>query len=101
MADFDRTDEYAPDSELDSDNSKSVVATLADGTTCEIWLYDWVDTVENILPEDPFWGYAYQVEDIEDNNIYIKAYNSTDDNYEKIQLSPSVITNVFRHVVKS
>jgi hypothetical protein len=101
VADFDRTDEYAPDSELDSDNSSSVVATLHDGTTCEIWLYDWVDCQENIIPEDPYWGYAYQVEQIADGNIFIKCYNQVDDVYELAQLSPSVITNVFRHVVKS
>lgn len=101
MADFDRTDEYAPDSELDSDNSKNVTVVLQDGKTCEIWLYDWVDTAENILAEDPYWGYAYQVEDIQDGNIFIKHYNVVEDVYELIQLSPSVITNVFRHVVKS
>lgn len=101
MADFDRTDEYAPDSELDSDNSSSVVAVLNDGKSCEIWLYDWIDTVENILPEDPYWGYAYQVEQIVDGNIFIKSYNQVDDVYELVQLSPSVITNVFRHVSKT
>lgn len=101
MSDFDRTDEYAPDSELDSDNSSSVVAVLNDGKSCEIWLYDWIDTVENILPEDPYWGYAYQVEQIVDGNIFIKSYNPVDDIYELVQLSPSVITNVFRHVSKT
>lgn len=101
MADFERVDEYAPNSELDSDNSKSAMIMVNDGRTVEVWLYDWVETVENILPEDPYWGFAYQIEDIVDGNIFIKSYNMVSDVYELVQLSPAVVTNVFRHVSKS
>ena len=37
MADFGLEGEFAPDSDLDSDNSQLASVVLNDGTTCEIW----------------------------------------------------------------
>lgn len=101
MADFDRTDYWAPDSELDSDVSESDSFIIHDGSTVEIWKNDWLDIVENILPEDPYWGYALQVTRIEDHTLFVRSYNQTEDLYEEVSLSPDCVTNVFRHVVKS
>lgn len=100
MADFGRTDEFAPDSELNSDSSESVLATLADGTQCEILKNDWVDGDES-LQSDPMWGYSFQVSRITDGSIFIKAYVQHLDVYEETQLDASLIWNVYRHVEKT
>lgn len=101
MADFDRMDIYAPDSDLNSDNSKTCTVVIEDGSICEFWLNDWIDTVENVLAPDPFWGYCFQIADIQDSSIIIKYYNATDDVYELVQISPECITNGYRHVEKT
>lgn len=100
MADFGLEGEFAPDSDLDSDNSQLASVVLNDGTSCEVWKNDWIDAAEGTVPPDPWWGLAFQISKIEDGNIFIKMMNSEGE-YEEIGFSPSLITNVFRHVEKS
>ena len=100
MADFGLEGEFAPDSDLDSDNSQLASVVLNDGTTCEIWKNDWIDALEGCVTPDPWWGYAFQVTRIEDGNIFIKMMNP-EGIYEEIGFSPSLITNVYRHVEKA
>lgn len=102
MADFGLNDLYAPDSELDSDTEHTAEIVLNDGMSCVVSVNDWVDVVETSIEPDPYWGYAFQIGDIDDGgNIYIKAYDSIEETYKLVQISPSLITNAFSHVVKS
>lgn len=100
MADFGLEGEFAPDSDLDSDETQSATVILNDGTSCTVWKNDWIDSVEGVVPPDPWWGYAYQISKIEDENIFIKMING-EGVYEEIGFSPSLITNVYRHVEKT
>lgn len=100
MADFGLEGEFAPDSEIDSDNTESAVVILADGLSCEVWKNDWIDAMEGTVPPDPWWGLAFQISKIEDGNLFIKMMNS-EGIYEEIGFSSQLITNVFRHVGKS
>ena len=100
MADFGLDGEFAPDSDIDSDNSQSATIILADGLSCTVWKNDWIDAAEGTVPPDPWWGLAFQISRIEDGNLFIKMMNS-EGIYEEVGFSPSLITNVFRHVEKS
>lgn len=99
MADFGLDGEFAPDSEIDSDESQSATIVLNDGTSCTVWKNDWIDALEVSIPPDQWWGLAFQISKIEDGNIFIKVANS-EGVYEEIGMSPMFITNVFRHVEK-
>jgi hypothetical protein len=100
LADFGLEGEFAPDSDLDSDETQSATIILNDGTSCTVWKNDWIDSVEGVVPPDPWWGYAFQISKIEDENIFIKMING-EGVYEEIGFSPSLITNVYRHVEKT
>jgi len=100
LADFGLDGEFAPDSDIDSDNSQSATVILNDGKSCTIWKNDWIDALEGTIPADPYWGYAFQISKIEDGNVFIKMING-EGVYEEVGFSPSLITNVFRHVEKS
>lgn len=99
MADFDLEGEFAPDSDIDSDESQSATIILNDGTSCTVWKNDWIDALEGSIPPDEWWGLAFQISKVEDGNIFIKVANS-EGVYEEIGMSPVNITNVFRHVEK-
>lgn len=101
MGDFGLEDEFAPDSELDSDESQQVSAVLNDGSICIIYKNDWIDVLEGTIPPDPWWGYAFQVSRIEDVSIFIKSMNVVSGLYEEIGLDSCLITNVYRHVEKT
>lgn len=99
MADFDLEGEFAPNSDIDSDNSESATITLNDGTLCTVWKNDWIDALEGSIPPDQWWGLAFQISRIEDGNIFIKVANY-EGVYEEVCMSSENITNVFRHVEK-
>jgi hypothetical protein len=98
MADFGRTDEFAPNSSLLSDSNNSTEVRIEDGRLINIWKNDWLDVSELALPADPYWGYSFQVSKIEGSTIFVKAYNLKDDIYCQTALSPEYISNVYRLV---
>lgn len=98
MADFGRTDEFAPDSTLLSDLNNSVIVNIEGERNVLVAKNDWLDLDKRALPQDPYWGYSYQVSKIDNDIVYIKTYDQSLDTYYETALSPSYILNVYRLV---
>lgn len=100
MADFGRTDYWAPDSELNSDpNDPGKDFTLEDGSILNVKINDWLD-LDEAIPADPMWGSSFQVIDTQDDFVIIKMYDITMDLYQPVAISPSLILNNYRRVPK-
>lgn len=95
--DFDRTDEYAPDSSLDS-IGPGIDYLLPDGSTLNIQVNDWVDIDPTGLPSDIFWGSSHQVIDLSESEIIVAAYNPDKDLFEPQSVSPQWVMNNYRRV---
>lgn len=95
--DFDRTDQYAPDSSLDS-VGPGVDYTLADGSVLNVQVNDWVDIDPVGLPADIFWGSSHQVLELTETEIIVAAYNAEIDLFEPQAVSPLWVMNNYRRV---
>lgn len=101
MADGDRTDYWAPDSELDSDpDDPGVNYTTQDGRIVNVKVNDFLDLDTSFIPEDPIWGSSFQVIECLENSIMIRMYDAATDLYGPVSVSPEIILNNYRKVTK-
>jgi hypothetical protein len=95
MSDAGRTDEYAPNSDLDRDEGQMICIIDGNGVPRKIYVNDFVD-LSDVIPADPIWGSSFQVHSFEGNNIFVKMYNSESDIYELICVSSELILNNYK-----
>jgi len=100
LKDFDRTDYWAPESDLDSELPE-VVYTTQDGSTVAVRVNDWLDLDTSVLPEDPLWGSSFQVVELLEEQIVVRCYDASTDLYQPICISPALIFNNYRRVPKN
>lgn len=95
--DFDRTDYWAPESDLDS-VAPGHDYVLSDGSMLNIQINDWLDIDEVGLPGDVFWGSSHQVVELEEDAVVVRAYNKDLDLFEPQTISVEWILNNYRRV---
>lgn len=95
--DFGRTDEYAPDSSLDS-IAPGQDYVLSGGEVLNVQVNDWLDIDPTGLPEDIFWGSSHQVIALNEDTVTVAAYDAPSDLFLPQDISPVWIMNNYRRV---
>lgn len=100
--DGDRTDYWAPDSSLDREiDDPGLEYEIADGYRCMIYVNDWVDLNEDVVPaDDPLWGGSRQVIECQPNYIVVRMYDAQTDLYQPVAISPEIILDNYMHQTK-
>lgn len=98
--DFDRTDYWAPESDLDS-VAPGKDYLLPNGQTVNIQINDWVDIDPVGAPDDPFWGSSKQVVELGEDEVSVRMYNADTDLFEPASISVQWILNNYRRVPRS
>lgn len=99
MADGDRTDYWAPNSDLDSDpNDPGRDYVAQSGLTVNVKVNDWLDLDDKAIPLDPLWGSSFQVLECHEEEIIVRMYDAVTDLYQPMAVSPSLIMNNYRRV---
>jgi len=96
--DFDRHDEWAPDSSLDSDPmDPGVDYTIAEGRIVNVKTNDWIDC-DDVVQGDPFWGSSKQVLETHEMEVVVRMYDPVSDLFYPAAISPELIVNNYRRV---
>ena len=89
-----RTDYWAPNSGLDAEGPGQYYQVQS-GLWCLVHVNDFIDLDDNVVPEDPIWGFSFQVIELLPTEIVVKMYQPETDLYEPVNVSPSLITNSY------
>lgn len=89
-----RTDEYAPDSTLESCEPSRYVR-VASGKFEKVSTNDFVD-LSDAIPPDPIWGSSFQVVDFTETQIVVRLYNPVLDLYELAPVDTALLNQNYQ-----